>query len=79
MTALHVAARGGFEEIVNVLLEAGARVDVQSPNATTALMEAARAGHLNCVRILVNAGANVHTVDVRLPSAMFICMPHILQ
>nr|CCA17573.1 conserved hypothetical protein [Albugo laibachii Nc14] len=62
-TALHAAARCGHDEIVSTLIEAGAGLDIQSPNATTALMEAARAGHLGCVRLLVNAGADVQALD----------------
>ncbi|DBA02714.1 TPA: hypothetical protein N0F65_010539 [Lagenidium giganteum] len=62
-TALHIAARGGLEEVCSVLLEAGAALDIQSPNSTTALMEAARAGNLGCVRLLVGAGASLDAKD----------------
>jgi ankyrin repeat protein len=65
-TALHVAANGGFTEVVKRLLAAGA---VAEPDVRwhsyTPLLLAARAGNLEIVRMLVDAGADtgVRTVD----------------
>lgn len=57
--ALHSAARMGFPEIVERLLQAGAEIDARDQIGNTALCEAAGAGHTNIVSMLIEAGARV--------------------
>ena len=45
-TALTYACCGGYEEVVRLLLEAGAEVEHQNENGHTPLMEAASCGHV---------------------------------
>lgn len=56
-TALHYAADAGAEDLVRLLVEAGARIEAQSPNGTTPLMMAARNAHGGVARWLVAQGA----------------------
>ena len=63
-TALHAAAKAGHNELVNLLLAAGADVNSRSRwfsgqcyYTKTALIEASREGHITVVRTLLAAGA----------------------
>ncbi len=58
-TALMGASAGGYEEIVQALLEKGANVNIRSRDQSTALMFAARNGHAAVVRALLAKGADV--------------------
>ena len=49
-TPLMYACAGGHEEVVRVLLEAGAHVEDHNENGHTPLMEAASAGHCTVAR-----------------------------
>jgi len=52
------AATLGEPDSIGVLLKAGARVDIESSDGTTALMMAARSGVPDSVKLLIAAGAN---------------------
>ncbi|KAH8034072.1 hypothetical protein HPB51_019427 [Rhipicephalus microplus] len=52
-TALTLACCGGFLEVADFLLKAGAQLEL---GASTPLMEAAQEGHLELLRYLINAG-----------------------
>ncbi|XP_064457287.1 ankyrin repeat domain-containing protein 17-like isoform X2 [Ornithodoros turicata] len=56
-TALTLACCGGFLEVADFLLKAGANLEL---GASTPLMEAAQEGHVELLRYLVNAGACVN-------------------
>lgn len=57
-TALHVAARCGFADILACLLGAGADVNVRNARQETPLFAAAQSGRHETVYLLLNANAN---------------------
>jgi TonB family protein len=63
-TALMYAAEGGHDEIVGMLLAAGAGVDRQDQAGETALHLAARHGRTAAARLLVGAGADFALRDL---------------
>ena len=48
----------GRIEVVKLLIEAGAKVDLVNNSGSTALHESATMGHLDITKLLVEAGAN---------------------
>lgn len=59
VTPLHLAAQMGYEEIVRVLLDAGAHVNAEdSCKRCTPVMYASAFGKISLVRLLIDAGAN---------------------
>lgn len=56
-TALTLACCGGFLEVADFLIKAGADIEL---GASTPLMEAAQEGHLELVRYLLESAADVH-------------------
>lgn len=60
-TPLMYGCAGGHEEVVKVLLEAGANVEDHNENGHTPLMEAASAGHVSVAKILLDHGAGINT------------------
>ena len=57
-TLLMVAASGGQEAVVRMLLQRGASVNLQDSNGITALMTAADKGNLTTVQALLDAKAD---------------------
>ncbi|KAG8232600.1 hypothetical protein J437_LFUL010721, partial [Ladona fulva] len=55
-TALTLACCGGFLEVADILIKAGADIEL---GASTPLMEAAQEGHLDLVRYLLQSNSNV--------------------
>ena len=70
MTALMLAAMGGYLPCVEVLVNSGANVNTIDTDGCTALMLAAMKGHLSCVEVLVNSGANVNAMDTNGMTAL---------
>ncbi|GBM44967.1 Ankyrin repeat domain-containing protein 17 [Araneus ventricosus] len=66
-TALTLACCGGFLEVADFLIKAGADIEL---GASTPLMEAAQEGHLELVRYLINAGANVNATTATGDTAL---------
>lgn len=62
-TALHYAARFGFEQVVEALLAVGADVNALAQHKITPLHGAVESGHAYVVRLLLDAGADVHATD----------------
>lgn len=60
---LHIAAENGFTAIVQLLLDYGADVNVQSSIKMTPLHKAARNGHLETAKFLLELGAAVNQQD----------------
>ena len=58
MPALIVSARNGHTDIVKSLIDAGANLDLQNNQQTSALMFSAYFGHTDIVKLLIDAGAN---------------------
>ncbi|XP_067003505.2 ankyrin repeat domain-containing protein 17 isoform X3 [Anabrus simplex] len=56
-TALTLACCGGFTDVADFLIKAGADIEL---GASTPLMEAAQEGHLELVKYLLEASADVH-------------------
>jgi hypothetical protein len=62
-TMLCTAAAGGFNKIINILLERGAAVDTATDNGMTPLILALKNGREGSSSILLNAGADVDKSD----------------
>lgn len=57
------AAAGGFPDVVELLIQKGANVNLRHKQGGSALMEAATSGNETVVKILLNAGADPFIVD----------------
>ncbi len=60
LSPLCEAAGRGYEEIVLMLLRAGAQTNLICYNTTNPLCKAASGGHANIVNLLINAGFNIY-------------------
>lgn len=58
--ALMLASESGHQEIVKILIDAGADVNATTEDGQTALMLASQNGHQEIVNILIDAGADVN-------------------
>ena len=50
-TALYMAADRGFSQVVKILLDRGANIEMRSGNSLTPLLIAARSGHVEVVEV----------------------------
>jgi ankyrin repeat protein len=62
-TALMIAAKNGHYDIVEVLLDAGALVNIVNAFGHHALFHAVINNHPNIVRLLLDRGSNKDTID----------------
>jgi len=58
-SALIIATERNLENIVIVLIEKGAEIDIKDNNGWTALMHAARSGNIDIAKILIAKGAHI--------------------
>ena len=58
--ALIEAAKGGYDECVDLLLSSGASVNLRNKFGNTALIAAVKSGNDRCVNKLIQAGADVN-------------------
>lgn len=63
-TSLHIASYEGHTEIVQLLLDKGAAVDLKNTNGCTALRIASFWGYTKIAQLLINAKANVNLADI---------------
>ncbi|KAL6915741.1 hypothetical protein FSST1_007236 [Fusarium sambucinum] len=73
---LHVAARGGHEKCVTILLEHEAEVDCKTKTGWTPLMMAAEKGDKKVLRILLNHDANCSATNANGGTAWKIARHH---
>ena len=59
-TALFKAAQFGHTDCLQVLLQAGADIEIPNQDQATPLYVAAQNGHAKCIKILIDADANVN-------------------
>lgn len=71
-TALHLAAFNNHSEVAELLVHAGARLDLQNANLLTALHLAVERQHTQIVRLLVAHGANLNICDKVIYFKMFL-------
>lgn len=62
-TAAHIAAERGFTDILDVLLKAGAKIDLRDRKGKTPLILAIQGGFEDAVGTLVDAGADLHSEE----------------
>ena len=62
-TALHMASRGGHEDVVHLLLEHGAELSAQDKDGRTALHLASENGHEKVALLLLEHGAELSAQD----------------
>ena len=58
-TACHFAAWDGNDDVLKMLIDAGADPDVKGADTITPLNLSSANGHLECVKLLVSSGANI--------------------
>jgi ankyrin repeat protein len=71
-TLLVYAARGGHEDLVKLLLNAGADIEAKTNSGITALMEAAESNEEKVVELLLDRGADIHAKDNDGSTALMI-------
>lgn len=74
LTPLLYAARGGCLECVEALLDAGADIDLPTPEGVTALMVALDNDNNDVAKLLVDRGANPHVWDVYGRTALYVAV-----
>jgi len=75
LTALMKAAFNGKEQVVQMLADKGADIDMKDKEGHTALMLAAFRGHTEVVRTLLTRGANMNLSDKSGKTALEYARP----
>ncbi|GAB7331479.1 hypothetical protein MBLNU13_g02884t1 [Cladosporium sp. NU13] len=74
LTVLHRAVLSGHEDVVDILIEAGADVNAMSEDFGTPLCLAALKGAHEVVTLLVRRRARAHTTTTKLGTALHCCV-----
>lgn len=76
--ALHLAATRGDKDILQILINAGAAIDVKSDSGMTLLHEAARGGSVEALRQILEYGVDIEAKNNvnRTPLAVACCDPN---
>jgi ankyrin repeat protein len=74
LTALLYAARGGCYGCIEALVDAGADVNLPTPEGVTPLMIALDNDHTDVAKLLLDRGANPHVWDVYGRTALYIAV-----
>ena len=72
LTPLHIASRDGFLNIVQILIQKGAELNIQEKHMWTPLHYAARYGHKQIVNLLISAKCQIDPKDDRVLLVDFI-------
>ena len=75
-TALMLASQEGHCQVVRLLLERGAKVDLQDSKGWSALMLACQAGHCEVAELLLESGADVDLQSLEWESAHSLALSH---
>ena len=73
---LGMASGRGFTDIVELLIQKGAKIDTQDTEKWTPLMFACQTGHENIVEILINNGANVNNKSKIGITPIYLAVKH---
>lgn len=68
---LHIAASRGYTDIVETLLDRGAKIDSLDSSDRTALIVAVSRSNYKVVQLLLNRGAKVNIEEIHGTSACF--------
>jgi ankyrin repeat protein len=60
---LYIAAQSGHDEIIQILLAAGATINAATKEGSTPLWTAAHQGHITASKVLIEAGGDVNRAD----------------
>ena len=71
-TALYIASKFNYTDIVRLLLQRGANVDIKDKENRTALYIASKFKHIEIVNLLLQSGANVNIKDKDNQTALYI-------
>lgn len=74
-TALNVASQAGQQEVVKLLVEAHAAVQLPAASGSTPLMSAAERGHADIARLLLQAGGELRMINLQVrPGCVCVCV-----
>ncbi len=73
-TALHAAASGGSEDVINFLLDEGLDINTATPNGWTPLFIAARDGRTEAAKLLVFRGADMNAQTDKGATALMMAL-----
>jgi hypothetical protein len=73
-TGMHAAASNKHQDVVELLIRAGAQIDSRDKNQLTPLLAAVMKGHLPAVRQLIESGADRNATEKNGRNALYFAM-----